>query len=86
MVSKEFVLKKKDGMHMRPAQKLSETAGKYSCEITLCHQGRRINAKSIVSVMSACIQSGDEFCVECSGEDEEKALNEIERTLKGDEK
>ena len=35
------------------------------------------NAKSVLSILGACIKSGDEITIVCDGEDEEKALDEM---------
>ena len=84
MISKEFVLKGEAGLHMRPAQRLAEAAGKYLSDVTFYSRGKAVNGKSIIGIMSACTECGDAFCVECSGEDEKQAMAEIERCLKGD--
>ena len=39
------------------------------------------NAKSVLSVLGACIKSGDEIAIVCEGEDEEAALEEMVRIV-----
>ena len=59
---------------MRPAQILVNAMGKYPCEVTILTEGRQINGKSILSVLSACIRQGSEIEIRCSGEEEQVAL------------
>ena len=77
MVSKTTVLKNAEGLHARPASVLSTTANKFKSNITLISEGKNINAKSVLNIMSAGIKSNSEIIVECDGEDEEIALQEI---------
>lgn len=42
--------------------------------ITFQYRGNTANAKSVLSVLGACIKSGDEIELVCDGEDEEEAL------------
>ena len=46
----------------------------YKSLITFNYRGNTANAKSVLSVLGACIKSGDEIELVCSGEDEEEAL------------
>lgn len=77
MVSKTTVLKNAEGLHARPASVLSTTANKFKSNITLISEGKNINAKSVLNIMSAGIKGNSEIIVECDGEDEEIALQEI---------
>ena len=47
---------------------------KYNSKITFEYSGNTANAKSVLSVLGACIKSGDEILLICEGEEEEKAL------------
>lgn len=74
MVSKTVKIINEQGLHMRPAGVFAKEMGKFQSEIFLDVQGRRINAKSVMHIIAACIKCGTELTVECSGEDEEAAL------------
>ena len=76
MVSKDLKVINSDGLHIRPAQILVNRMTKYSCSVLLRVNDKEINAKSIISLMIAGIKCGAELTVECSGKDEEAALNE----------
>ena len=77
MVSKEFIINNELGMHMRPASLLSQMAAKYQSNITVKHNGKDFNAKSVMLLMTALIKCGSEIEVVCDGPDEEAALAEI---------
>ena len=51
-------------------------------EITFEYDGNIANAKSVLSVLGACIKSGDEINLICEGEDEEEALSAITQYIK----
>lgn len=74
MVSKKIVITNPTGLHLRPAGNLCKEAMKYKCKITFNYSGNTANAKSVLSVLGACIKKGDEITLICDGEDEENAL------------
>lgn len=78
MVSQKVKIKNPTGLHLRPAGVLCKSAIEYSSVVTFKYGGESIaNAKSVLSVLGACIKSGDEIELICEGEDEEKALQEM---------
>ena len=78
MVSQKVRIKNPTGLHLRPAGVLCKNAIEYSSVITFKYGGENIaNAKSVLSVLGACIKSGAEIELICEGEDEEKALKDI---------
>jgi len=65
------------GLHLRPAGALCQKSMKYKSRIMLIFKNKEINAKSVLSVMASGIKYGDEIEVQCTGEDEETAINAI---------
>lgn len=65
------------GLHLRPAGNLCKEAMKYKSKITFEYRGNTANAKSVLSVLGACIKSGDEITLICEGEDEREALQSL---------
>lgn len=59
---------------MRPAGILCREAMKFKCKITFEYEGNVANAKSVLSVLGACIKSGAEINLICDGSDEAEAL------------
>ena len=74
MVSAKTVIINPQGMHMRPAQLFTSTVGKFPCQVNIVVGDRVINAKSIMHLMAACLKTGTEIEIQCSGEREEEAL------------
>ena len=78
MVSQKVKIKNPTGLHLRPAGVLCKSAIEYASVITFKYGGENIaNAKSVLSVLGACIKSGDEIELICEGEDDQKALKEM---------
>ena len=74
MVSQKVKIKNPTGLHLRPAGILCKEAVKFKSLITFNFKGGTANAKSVLSVLGACIKSGDSIEFVCEGEDEQDAL------------
>lgn len=77
MVSQLVRITNPTGLHLRPAGNLCREAVKFKSQITFDYSGNTANAKSVLSVLGACIKSGDEITIICDGEDEEDALTRL---------
>ena len=75
MVTQKIKITNPTGLHLRPAGNLCREAMKFKSRITFDHEGNIANAKSVLSVLGACIKSGDEIILMCDGEDEAEALS-----------
>ena len=62
------------GLHARTSKVLVEEMGQYESDVEIIYKDNRINAKSIISLMTSCIKCGAEIEVVCSGSDESEAL------------
>ena len=78
MVTQKVQIINPTGLHLRPAGIFCQEAMKYTSSITF-HYGASgtANAKSVLSVLGACIKSGDEIEIVCEGEDDEEALEAL---------
>ncbi len=74
MVSQKVTIKNPTGLHLRPAGILCREAMNFKSLVTFQYRGNTANAKSVLSVLGACIKSGDEIELVCEGEDEKEAL------------
>ena len=74
MTSKKVTIKLESGLEARPVAMLVQVASQYDSDIYVESASKRINAKSIMSIMTACIKQGSEIEIRCDGEDEEEAL------------
>lgn len=62
------------GLHARASAKLTQTAAKFSSDVFMTRNGRRINAKSIMGVMMLAAPKGSLVTLEVSGADEADAM------------
>ena len=84
MVSQKVWIKNPTGLHLRPAGILCKEAMQYKSLITFRFgDDNTANAKSVLSVLGACIKCGDEIEFVCEGEDEEKALEALVAVVEG---
>ena len=74
MVSQKVKIKNPTGLHLRPAGILCQEAMQYKSLVTFHYRGNTANAKSVLSVLGACIKFGDEIEFVCEGDDEDEAL------------
>ena len=74
MVSQKVKIKNPTGLHLRPAGILCKEAMQYKSLGTFHYRGNTANAKSVLSVLGACIKFGDEIEFVCEGDDEDEAL------------
>lgn len=74
MVRQKTTIKNTTGLHLRPAGIFCKTAVQFKSKITFQYGNATANAKSVLSVLGACIKRGDEIELFCEGEDEEEAL------------
>ena len=81
MVRKKLTINNPTGLHLRPAGLFCKTAMQFQSKITKNKKNTSANAKSVLSVLGACIKKGDVIEVICEGEDEEKALEEMVRIV-----
>ena len=74
---KKLKIINKLGLHARASSKFVEVTNKYKSEIFIEFNDIKVNAKSILGLLSLAISFNDEFEIFVEGEDEDKALNEI---------
>lgn len=74
MVSAKVVIKNPTGLHLRPAGILCKEAMNFKSTVNFRFRNATANAKSVLSVLGACVKSGDEIEFVCEGGDEEAAL------------
>lgn len=77
MKKEKVILENETGLHARPASELAKIASKFKSEINITANGKKVNAKSILGIMSAGIKAKTEIEIECEGEDEDEAINQI---------
>jgi phosphotransferase system HPr (HPr) family protein len=85
---RRIIMKKKiitvelpDGLEARPAAMLVQVASQYDSRIYLESGSKRVNAKSIMGMMTLGLIAGQSITVEADGADEDQAVSEIEKYL-----
>ena len=70
------------GLHARPATVAVNAASKFKSDVKITFNGKSVNMKSIMGVMSLGIPTQSEITISCDGEDEDEAIKQIEEILK----
>ena len=65
------------GIHPKTATILVQTANKFTSNIWISKDEKKVNAKSLMGVMSLAISKGTDIVVIVDGHDEEMAMNSI---------
>lgn len=81
MVRQKVVIKNPTGLHLRPAGILCKEAMQYKSLITFTFRESIANAKSVLSVLGACVKCGDEIELTCDGQDEREALDALVKAI-----
>ena len=76
-------IKLQNGLDARPVAMLVQVASKFESRIYLESTGKKVNAKSIMGMMSLGLDNGDQVMVTAEGTDEEAAVDAIEKYLIG---
>ncbi|ETT74451.1 phosphocarrier protein HPr [Bacillus mycoides] len=84
MKEKTFKIIEKFGIHARPATRLVNKVGQYGAEIALQYNGKSVNLKSIMGVMSLGVPSGAEVTIVAEGNDAKEALEALEELIKSE--
>lgn len=81
MIRKQISINIPSGLEARPVALLVQVASQYECSIHVVSEDKRVNAKSIMGMMSMGIASGETVTVEADGADEKEAIENIEKYL-----
>lgn len=65
------------GLHARPAAYFVREASRFSSEIYVIKGTAKVNAKSIMGVMSLAVSKGTEITIEATGRDEQEAVEKL---------
>ncbi len=81
MNAKTFIITNKLGLHARAAAMLVQISNKYKSRIFLERDGKQVNGKSILGILTLACPMGSSLVVRAEGVDEDKALEEIGRLI-----
>lgn len=77
MLTQEIEIVNKLGLHARAAAKLVNLATTFEADVEIEKDGKRVNGKSIMSVMMLAASQGSMLTLHISGEDEAQAMAQI---------
>jgi len=73
-----------NGLEARPVAMLVQVASRYDSRVYLEVENKKINAKSIMGMMSLGLDVGEEITIMADGKDEDEAVENLEKYLKGE--
>ena len=77
MITRDVTIKNSVGLHARPATFFIQKANQYKSTIWVEKDERRVNAKSLLGVLSLGIMGGTDIRIIAGGVDEEQAVDEL---------
>lgn len=81
MQQKKLIINNKMGLHTRSASILVQEANKFNSDISILHQGKEADAKSILGVISLGAEQGSEIMLKVTGQDEEAAIDQLSNLI-----
>ena len=82
MIRESVEITNKLGLHARASAKLSHLANSFQSEIYLIYKGDRVNAKSLLGILTLAASVGNSITIEADGKDDRKAITEIVNLFK----
>lgn len=86
MIQKSMQIQLANGLEARPVAVLVQKASMFDSEIYIEAEGKKVNAKSIMGMMSLGLNMGEKVTVTANGEDEAAAVANLENYISGNEK
>lgn len=86
MMEKFIKIQLSGGLEARPIAMLVQVASQYESSVYLETEGKKVNAKSIMGMMSLALDNGESVKVITNGEDEQEAMKGIEEYLSDEKK
>ena len=81
MTKKAITIQLESGLETRPVALLVQVASQFQSEISVEMENKRVNAKSIMGMMTLGLDTGEEVTISANGADEKEAMSEIEAYL-----
>ena len=85
MIKKSMTIQLQSGLEARPVALLVQVASQHECSIYVEADNKKVNAKSIMGMMTMALKAGETMVVEANGADEAAAIEGIEKYISGQE-
>ena len=79
MIKKPITIQIPSGLEARPVALLVQVASQYESEIYVESEARRVNAKSIMGMMTLGLNAGESITVTANGGDEKEAIEKFQK-------
>ena len=83
MIEKSITIQLSGGLEARPIAMLVQVASQHESSVYIEAEGKKVNAKSIMGMMSLALGTGESVKVTVNGSDEVEAMADIEEYLSG---
>ena len=83
MIEKSIKIQLNGGLEARPVAMLVQVASQHESSVYIQSEGKKVNAKSIMGMMSLALNSGESVTVVTDGKDEQEEMQSIEEYLGG---
>src|SRR6266487_7060953 len=77
----ELVIRNRTGLHARPARVFVDIAKQFQSSIRVGHKEKQVNAKSLISVLTLGVESGQRIFIDVDGADETAAIAALEAAV-----
>lgn len=84
MVETTATINVSSGLHARPANLFIKTASKFKSNIKVSKDGKEVDGKRLLAIMTLGVQQGESITIKAEGEDEEKAVRALEDLIERD--
>jgi len=74
-------IKNELGLHARPAAFFVKKASEFASRITVAREGRVVNGKSLLDIMTLAARKGTVITIQAQGTDEEEAVAALARLI-----
>jgi phosphocarrier protein len=78
MITRDIAIINKLGLHLRAAAQFVQTANRFRCDVTVAKDGRAVNGKSIMGVMTLVAIQGSKISVSANGDDAQACLDALD--------
>jgi phosphocarrier protein len=82
LMTKDFLVANKLGIHARPAAMFVKVANRFACDVLVEKDGETVNGKSIMGLMMLAAGPGSKLTIHADGHDASAALAELEALMK----
>jgi len=77
LVEKKITIKNRLGLHARPASKFAQLASTFNCDITLVRDGKSVDGKSILEVLTLSCPKDTVLTIRAEGKDAKEAVSAL---------